>query len=128
MSEIQNTLSESNDIANLLSLALENLGYSNEWIIRTTEPIVCTSGLLEDILLRKKYPKSSQEDIDGPEDSDDIFRQHLEVMSKSSQGKQYYDVQLIYSTGQRAIAKAKFAILQILHKLNLYCPDMSFRN
>ena len=96
--------------------------------IRTTEPIVCTSGLLEDILLRKKYPKSSQEDIDGPEDSDDIFRQHLEVMSKSSQGKQYYDVQLIYSTGQRAIAKAKFAILQILHKLNLYCPDMSFRN
>lgn len=47
MSEIQNTLSESNDIANLLSLALENLGYSNEWIIRY-------SFLIEEALLKWK--------------------------------------------------------------------------
>ena len=96
--------------------------------IRTTEPIVSTSELLEDILLRKKYAKSSPTDTDGTEKSDNIFRQHLEVISSSSQEKQYYDVQSIYSTLQRAIAKTKFAILKALNKLNLYHPDMSFRN
>ena len=96
--------------------------------IRTTEPIVSTSELLEDILLRKKYSKSSPTDTDGTEKSDNIFRQHLEVISSSSQEKQYYDVQSIYSTLQRAIAKTKFAILKALNKLNLYHPDMSFRN
>ena len=47
MPKIQNTLSESNDIANLLSLALENLGYSNERIIRY-------SFLIEEALLKWK--------------------------------------------------------------------------
>ena len=47
MSEIRNTLTESNDIANLLSLALENLDYGNERIIRY-------SFLIEEALLKWK--------------------------------------------------------------------------
>ena len=47
MPGIRNTLSESNDIANLLSLALENLNYSNEQIIRY-------SFLIEEALLKWK--------------------------------------------------------------------------
>lgn len=47
MPSIQNILSKSNDVANLLSLALENLGYSNERIIRY-------SFLIEEALLKWK--------------------------------------------------------------------------
>ena len=94
-------------------------GYTTQAKIRTTEKEVSTSELLEDILIRKLFSKTSPVCIDRVEESDKIFEQHLDVISKTSPDKQYFDVHSIYTVRHRISAKMKRVVLKLLDCLHI---------
>ena len=81
---------------------------------RENEPLTPLSEWLEEVLIKGKYPKKLIEHNLADELGEHL-KPHLDKLNDSAKSKEYFDVENMYSVGERLVYKVK-KILRPLYK------------
>ena len=91
---------------------------TNNTLFRTTEPRLKISSLLDDILIKNKYPRKSIEF--NSNNVDEVLRPQIEFLSRSTNDGIYYDISKTYNYLDVLIARLKRLWINLLRVKNEY--------
>lgn len=91
-------------------------GYTtNKKVFRDNEPIIPIVDLLEDIIIKNKYPKKLKP-RNVQNELNNSFKSHLCFLSASTADKEYYKMQDVYSNMDCFIARIKLCVRELIIK------------